>query len=95
MAPNRTAKRRTRNTITVQEETRNINRAIALRSNQLNGGRRPKQRRSCPTNEHATTWGGRGHTDISSVWVKNDDHLGKFYSLVGAQDRLSFLSSLY
>ncbi|THU85186.1 hypothetical protein K435DRAFT_806110 [Dendrothele bispora CBS 962.96] len=70
MAPTR----RPRGSLTVAQETKLVHEQIALRAQQLNGGKAPTGRPMCPTNEHPTTLRG------SNVWLHNDNNFGKYYT---------------
>ncbi|THU83091.1 hypothetical protein K435DRAFT_871652 [Dendrothele bispora CBS 962.96] len=66
--------RRPRGSLSVAQETKLVHEQIALRAQQLNGGKAPTGRPMCPTSEHPTTLRG------SNVWLHNDNNFGKYYT---------------
>ncbi|THU98524.1 hypothetical protein K435DRAFT_795603 [Dendrothele bispora CBS 962.96] len=66
--------RRPRGSLSVAQETKLVHEQIALRAQQLNGGKAPTGRAVCPTHEHSTTLHG------SNIWLRNDENLGKYYT---------------
>ncbi|KAK7468908.1 hypothetical protein VKT23_003405 [Stygiomarasmius scandens] len=66
--------RRPRGSLSIAQETKLVHEQIALRAQQLNGGRAPTGRPTCPTREHSTTIRG------SNIWLKNDENFGKYYT---------------
>ncbi|KAF5340541.1 hypothetical protein D9758_015823 [Tetrapyrgos nigripes] len=68
MPAERTTSRRRQpnNTLTVRDEMTLVNCQIVSRAQQLNGGKRPRQRLLCPAREHFTTiW--RGSAEVNKI----------------------------